>query len=139
MKIMTRLQRVPCEWVIPTSKGPRACTFQGATKVLGHSYCKTHAKHVRKLMPSEDEVQTAKLAAEQRLVNLRALPRPPSKVEAPLSNGVGATAESLDVAQAILLLAKQGASASSIAFLIDGFVSNVMRMTLQAVKPARLA
>ncbi len=105
--------------------------------MLGHHYCKTHGKHARKVMPTEGQVQGATLAAEQRLATLRVArvpaPKPVHNTTAPITP----TAESLEVAQAILTLAKEGASENAVAFLIDGFVSNVMRRAL--TQSARVA
>lgn len=105
--------------------------------VLGHGYCKTHAKLVKKLRPSEEQVQGAKLAAEERIERLKAqISVPKEQRSQVVPGGVGPTSESLEVAQAILVLTKQGASANAVAFLIDGYVTNVMRKTLTPKKVA---
>lgn len=100
-------ERVNCAWVVETTKGPHACSFQAAVQVHGHAYCKTHAKQARKI---------GRVGMEQAAQRMQ----PPMAA----LGGVAPTQESLELAKAILALNREGSSAEMIGFLIDGFVAN---------------
>lgn len=112
-------KRTPCSWVIQTTRGDHACSFQASTGVAGRDYCKTHAKLIKAGMGHQQRPQGPTSNVVQQM-------------------GLKPTIESVAVAQAILTLAREGGPDTdvAIAYLLDGYTANVMRKMAQPQRGA---